>query len=358
MEIILRWLRSLLSDTQMLILLLVLGIGAAIVLSIGDLLAPVIASVIIAFLLEGLIRPLERFGCPRRTAIILVFGLFIFFLAFLLIALVPLLITQISELTDNIPKIIAQAQRALHHIPKKFPILTEAHINAMLDSLTPQLSLYSRQILSFSLSSVRSVFSFLVYLLLMPVMVFFFLKDKERILAWITGFLPQDHSLAHGVWTEVEKQAGNYVRGRIWEILIVWLATYACFLATGLDYAMLLSLFVGLSVIIPYIGAVVVTVPVIIIAYIQWGFGSEFAWFMAAYLTVQMLDANLLVPLLLSGAVNLHPLASIIGILIFGGIWGFWGVFFAIPLVCLIQVVLQAWRSRRCHGAPAEATSD
>ena len=107
---------------------------------------------------------------------------------------------------------------------------------------------------------------------------------------------------------------------------------------------------IGLSVIIPYIGAVVVTVPVVIIAYIQWGFGPEFTWAMVAYLVVQLLDANLLVPLLLSGAVNLHPLASIMGILVFGGIWGFWGVFFAIPLASLVQAVLQAWQSRRWRG--------
>lgn len=357
MEMMIQWLRSILADKQMVILLLVLGIGAAIVLSIGDLLAPVIASVVIAFLLEGLIRHLERFGCPRRTAIILVFGLFMLFLAFLLIALVPLLITQISELTENIPRIIARAQTALQGIPKKFPLLTETHINSILDGLTPQLSLYGKQILSFSLSSVRSVFSFLVYLVLMPIMVFFFLKDKEQILKWIADFLPHDHSLTRRVWAEVEKQAGNYVRGRVWEILIVWLATYACFLITGLEYAMLLSLIVGLSVIIPYIGAVVVTVPVVIIAYIQWGFGPEFTWAMVAYLVVQLLDANLLVPLLLSGAVNLHPLASIMGILVFGGIWGFWGIFFAIPLASLVQAVLQAWQSRRWRGISEDLTS-
>jgi putative permease len=68
---------------------------------------------------------------------------------------------------------------------------------------------------------------------------------------------------------------------------------------------------------------------------------------MIAYFTVQLLDANLLVPLLLSGAVNLHPVASITAILVFGGIWGVWGVFFAIPLATLVQAVLEAWRSQR-----------
>ena len=173
-------------------------------------------------------------------------------------------------------------------------------------------------------------------------MVFFFLKDKEQILSWLRDFLPTDHSLLSQVGQNMRVQAGNYVRGRIWEIFLVWAATYICFLIFGLDYAMLLSLFVGLSVIMPYIGAVVVTVPVVVIAFIQWGFSSEFTWAMAAYLLVQVLDANLFVPLLLSEAVNLHPLASITALLLFGGFWGFWGVFFAIPLAIVAQAVLTA----------------
>jgi len=88
-------------------------------------------------------------------------------------------------------------------------------------------------------------------------------------------------------------------------------------------------------------------VPVLIIAYIQWGFDAQFTWTMIVYLVIQLLDANLLVPLLLSGAVNLHPIASITAILIFGGIWGFWGVFFAIPLASLVQSVLGVWKVRR-----------
>jgi putative permease len=265
----------------------------------------------------------------------------------MILALVPLLVSQITDLIDNIPWIISKAQNALTHLPRQYPILTEAQVQTVVDSLTVQFSQYGQQVLAFSLSSVRSVFSFVVYMVLMPIMVFFFLKDKDVILEWLCGFLPQDHTLASTVWMDVKTQAGNYVRGRIWEVLIVWAATYASFLFFGLDYAMLLSLLVGLSVIIPYIGAVVVTVPVLIIAFIQWGFDAQFTWTMIVYLVIQLLDANLLVPLLLSGAVNLHPIASITAILIFGGIWGFWGVFFAIPLASLVQSVLGVWKLRR-----------
>ena len=90
---------------------------------------------------------------------------------------------------------------------------------------------------------------------------------------------------------------------------------------------MLLAVIVGLSVLIPYIGAVMVTIPVAIIAYFQWGLTSEFAWLLAAYGIIQALDGNVLVPLLFSEVVNLHPVAIILAILVFGGLWGFWGIF-------------------------------
>ncbi|NCD25660.1 MAG: AI-2E family transporter [Deltaproteobacteria bacterium] len=343
MDLIRQWLHNVIFDPQRFILFMVLAVCTVLVLAVGDLVAPVIASLVIAFLLEGVVRALENLRCPRLVAVGVVFGLFMLFLAVLILGLVPLLISQVTGLVHDIPGIIAQGQDMLRHLPKKYPkLLTPSQSQAILDGLTTQLSLYGQQALAFSLASMRSVFSFVIYLVLMPLMVFFFLKDKKQILAWVGGFLPEDHSLASQVWLDVRIQAGNYVRGRIWEVLVVWAATYVCFLIAGLDYALLLSLLVGLSVILPYVGAVVVTMPVLAIAYFQWGWGGHFTWTMIAYLAVQLLDANILVPLLLSGAVNLHPIASILAILVFGGIWGFWGVFFAIPLATVVQAVLKA----------------
>ena len=106
---------------------------------------------------------------------------------------------------------------------------------------------------------------------------------------------------------------------------------------------MLLGLLVGLSVIVPYIGAVVVTVPVLLVGWFQWGWSSEFAWMATVYFIIQALDGNILVPLLFSEVVNLHPVAIIVAVLVFGGLWGFWGIFFAIPLATLVQAILFAW---------------
>jgi len=185
----------------------------------------------------------------------------------------------------------------------------------------------------------------LVYLILVPLLVFFFLKDKAMILSWIMGFLPENRGLATEVWKDVNNQIFNYVRGKVWEIIIVWSVTYVTFRYLKLEFSMLLSLFTGLSVLIPYIGATIMYFPVGLIAYFQWGLGPEFAYAVIAYSIIQALDGNLLAPILLAGVVNIHPVAVIAAVLIFGGLWGIWGLFFAIPLATLFHAVLKAWYS-------------
>ena len=64
---------------------------------------------------------------------------------------------------------------------------------------------------------------------------------------------------------------------------------------------------------------------------------------MISYFVIQFLDGNVLVPILFSEAVNLHPIAIIVAILVFGGLWGFWGVFFAIPLATLVKALINVW---------------
>jgi putative permease len=117
----------------------------------------------------------------------------------------------------------------------------------------------------------------------------------------------------------------------------------AAFAFMELRYSLLLGLLVGFSVLIPYIGAAVVTIPVAVVGLFQFGLSSEFGYLMLVYFIIQALDGNLLVPILFSEAVSLHPLYIIIAVLVFGGMWGFWGVFFAIPLATLVKAVITAW---------------
>jgi putative permease len=202
---------------------------------------------------------------------------------------------------------------------------------------------WGRIVLSLSLASIPGIIAWFIYLILVPLLVFFFMKDHRKLLAWFVSFLPKEHSILTKVWAEMDEQIGNYIRGKITEITIVGVATYLVFLYFDLRYRVLLAVLVGLSVVIPYVGAVVITIPVLLVGYIQWRFSADFAYMCLWYFLVQALDGNLLVPFLFSEAVNLHPVAIIIAILVFGAAWGFWGVFFAIPLATLVKAVLSAW---------------
>ncbi|NDY43070.1 AI-2E family transporter [Dissulfurirhabdus thermomarina] len=348
------WFHRYLSDPQAVILAFLLGLGTVIILTLGRMLAPVLASLVIAYLLQGPVARMERLGLPRLAAVSLVFLLFMAVLVFILLGLLPLLSRQVGQFLHDLPAMIAGGQQALLRLPERYPdFVTEAQLTQLMATLRAEVMGIGQHLLSLSLASVLGLLTLLVYLVLMPLLVFFFLKDKERILAWVTELLPEERGLAAEVWAEMDRQLGNYIRGKVWEILIVWTASTATFAWLGLKFSMLLGLFVGLSVLIPYVGATVMTFPVALIAYSQWGWSADFAWTVAAYLVIQVLDGNLLVPLLLSEVVNLHPVAIIVAILVFGGLWGLWGVFFAIPLATLVHSVIRAWQKVGARKAPA-----
>jgi putative permease len=344
MQSIRSWFERHLADPQVMGLAVVLVAGFFIIFLTGEMLAPVIASIIIAYLLEGLVAVFQRNGLPRLVAVLLVFLGFIAFMAFVTFALLPLLSRQTTQLFQLLPDMLTSGQNALMRLPQRYPeLFSEAQIRDLIDTIRIEALSYGQHVVSLSVSSVVSVITIAVYVILMPLLVFFFLKDKDRIIKWFLRFLPQDRGLLSQVWLEVDRQIGNYVRGKFIEILIVWVTTYLTFVIMGMSFAMLLGVLVGLSVLIPYIGAAAVTLPVAILAYFQWGLTPEFWWLLVAYGIIQALDGNVLVPLLFSEVVDLHPVAIIVAVLVFGGLWGFWGVFFAIPLATLVQAVLKAW---------------
>jgi putative permease len=357
MQVLANWFRRYFSDPQIVFLAVALVVGFAVVLTMGNMLAPVFASIVIAYLLEGLVAFLQRRGLPRLTSVILVYVTFLLFFSLIVFGVIPVVSRQITDLVQQLPTMISRGQAALMGLPDRYPeFATYEQIQELIGAIRAEIGNFGQRVLSWSLASVVGVITILVYLILVPLLVFFFLKDRDIIIGWFQRYLPKHRRIAGTVWRDVDRQISNYVRGKFWEILLVWAVSLVTFSAFGLNYAMLLSMLVGLSVIIPYIGASVVTVPVLLIAWFQWGWTSTFAWLAVAYFIIQALDGNVLVPLLFSEVVDLHPVAIIVAVLVFGGLWGFWGIFFAIPLATLVQAILSAW-PRKEPPETAEARS-
>lgn len=356
MRILLDWFRRMFADPQVVSLSIFLLLIFSVIYFMGNMLAPVLGSVVLAYLLQGIVAWMERHGSHHLFAVSAVFLLFVLLVFLILVVLMPLLYRQVTELIQQLPAMLSQGQRLLMQLPERYPeLMSEAQVVEVYRLINSELAQFGQRVLSTSLASVFNLIAVVVYLILVPLLVFFFLKDKSQIMAWFRRFLPDDYSMISRIWQDVDRQLANYVRGKFWEILVVWFASFVTFTLLGLDYAMLLSVLVGLSVVVPYIGAAVVTFPVLIIAWFQWGWSGDFAQLAIAYFVIQALDGNVLVPLLFSEVVNLHPVAIIVAILVFGGFWGFWGVFFAIPLATVVQAVLSAlWANR---APPEEETS-
>lgn len=332
------------SDPQIVILGLFLLVGFVLLYLLGNILTPVLISIVIAYLLEGIVAGLERLKTPRMISVLVVFLLFMASLLILLIVLLPRITGQLGQFLQALPVMLNEGRKELMELPARYPdFISESQLNRILELIGTELTKTGQRLLSLSMASVRGLITAVVYLVLVPLMVFFFLKDKQKIVEWITIYLPSHRRLSTEVWREVNTQIANYVRGKIWEILIVWGISYATFKFLGLQFSMLASLLVGLSVLVPYIGVTLMVFPVGLFAYFQWGLHSDMAYILIAYAVIQVLDGNLLAPLLLSEVVNLHPVAIVVAVLIFGGMWGVWGLFFAIPLATLFHAVIKAW---------------
>ena len=207
-----------------------------------------------------------------------------------------------------------------------------AQINNLLSSALGQLA-----------GTISLMFNAILYAIMIPLMVFFFLKDKEELLPLAGFILPKKNGFMQSVFSEMNDQLFNYVTGKFIEMLIIASSSYVLFAILGLPYAVLIAILVGLSVIIPIFGAILVTIPVVLIGLYEWGLTENFYWLLGLYLLIQILDGNVLVPLLFSNRNNLHPVIIIISVLFFGGIWGFWGLFFAIPLATFIKAIINSW---------------
>ncbi len=355
LEVISGWINRYFSNEEAIYLVVMLVVGFLVLFVLGGVLAPVLTGLVIAFLLQGLVRRMMSWHVPETAAVYLTFILFMGGMIAFLVFVVPLAWQQLRALTRGLPEIVVRLREVGADLSERFPeLITPAQIDQWIASAASQVGATSGTVLEALVANVPSLVAFLIYLVLVPISVFFFLKDRDVMMAWLLSLLPKHRPMLNEVGTEMNRQLANYVRGKAVEILIVGGVTFVTFSLIGLNYAALLGLLVGLSVLIPFIGAAVVTVPVAVVGVIQFGWSWDLAWVLAAYGVIQALDGNVLVPLLFSEANDLHPITIILAVLVFGGLWGFWGIFFAIPLATLVKAIYNAWPRHELEPLGAE----
>tara|TARA_B100000945_G_scaffold46768_1_gene32474 strand:- start:6423 stop:7484 length:1062 start_codon:yes stop_codon:yes gene_type:complete len=306
---------------------------------------PILVAIILAYMLEGIVKSVsEKYKIQRTGAVLSVYISFLILSFMTVIILVPLMLNQISLFVKSLPSMLERGKDLLlSSSDSQFSLFSQEQITEILSAINSEITMLGSSIISFSLSSAGSLIETIVYIIIVPIIIFFLLYDKESINNWFKKFFPEKLDLSRKAYAELDLKLGNYIRCKLIEIIIVWFASTFFFAILGLNYSLLLGFLCGISVIIPYVGAIAVTIPITIVAYFQWGTSSEFWYIIIAHTLIQIIDGNVVVPILFSDAVNLHPLAILVSILFFGTIWGIWGVFFAIPLAVLFNTLLTIW---------------
>lgn len=318
---------------------------------LGGILTPILVSIVIAYLLDGPVKSLQRWKLSHFMAVNLVFILFFGILILSLFGLLPLIWDQLVSLINEIPEKTKKLEHYFVHLSEHYPdYISREQIQKWTTTFQSDLGRLGKSALTFSITTITNIVMLIVYVVLVPLIVYFLLKDKSQILRWIDKFLPKKRQLTREVWQEINQQIGNYIGGKVLEIIIVAIISTVAFLFLGLNYAVLLGVLVGLSNIIPYVGIIIVTVPVALVGYLQWDFSAHFIYLMIIYAIINLVDGNLLAPILFSETMKLHPVAVIIAVIIFGGLWGFWGIFFALPLAAVVKALLNAWERHSTRG--------
>ena len=339
-------LKNIFSNEETIIFSLVILLFFLVISFFGSIITPFMISIVVAYLLVGMQKKIQSYDVSANVALIITFSVFIITGAALLIWLVPLLYIQLQAFILDVPNLINNFLEFISGLPAKFPdLVSSEQIAIFFQAVSEEVSAIAQNIVKSSISGIQSAITFLLYIILFPILVYFFLFDRKNIIEGFIKIIPGKREMLTNIWAEMDIQLSNYVRGKTIEIFIVGIAAAIIFVSLGLKYSALLSVLVGLSVIIPFVGAFLVTIPIVVVGLLQFGLGTEFYLLIGLYLLLQALDGNLLVPIIFSETVKLHPVVIILAVFIFGSMFGFWGVFFSIPIATFIKAVWNAWPS-------------
>ncbi len=334
--------RSRLKQPKLWILITIGVLGAVVVFWFSDALGPVFAAAVIAYLLDGLVGRLEHLRVPRLLAVLLVMLGTVVLIGLTLFAILPTVAEELNALANQVPRLITRFEGWLAQMHESYPqYFPGDSVQEFLGRLRITVDDQLGRLITILLAWAGGTFSGGVGAVIALFLTFFILKDKMEIWAYLKRLFPTlGHSTFIRVFNDIDQQMGRFIKGKFIVVFLLFMLSTLAYLFIGLNYWLLLGLLTGVSTFIPYIGAIVVAVPVVLVGLIQWGTMMKGLGTLAVYMGVQMVDANYLTPVIIGRETNTHPVAIIVAILLCGSLWGFWGVFFAVPILVVAKSVL------------------
>lgn len=322
----------------------------AVALAVGGLLyllSPILAPFLFAAILAYILNPLvERFTgryVPRTLAVLLaMFGVLVAIVALALIVL-PLFVKELKQLAERVPEFIVWLNQRLapfleRHLGVAFQFDVETVRRLAGDLVADNQDWVARLLGSLKIGGL-AVLAFLVNLLLVPVVLFYLLRDWHSLLARIDGLVPRPaHDKARTILREVDAVLAEFLRGQLLVMLVMSLFYVLTLWLAQLEFALPIGLITGVLSIIPYAGALIGFALASMAALMQFDSLWGVAWVWLAFGVGQALEGFVVTPWLVGERIGLHPVTVIFALLAFGHVFGFFGVLLALPASAALLV--------------------
>ncbi len=313
---------------------------------------PVLLAGVLFYMLNPIVMRLEKvklgkFRFNHTGAVAVVFILLLLLFIGALAWLIPKLIGQVGNLVTNIPnfvdvikRVLGEWNQRLSHIGWLKTVDYESYANQIQSGLSD----YAKTFMSGLTSSVGTVIgmatSITVVAITVPVMLFYMLKDGQKLKPAIKRFLPRKHAeQTMDLLSQMSNTISNYIGGQLIEVLFVMVFTSMGFALVGEKYALLLGIFAGMCNIIPYVGPYIGVLPALIVA-IESGL-MQVILVAVVTVVVQQIDGNFIFPNVIGRSLSIHPLTIIIILLVAGNIAGLLGMILGVPLYAIVKVIVE-----------------
>jgi predicted PurR-regulated permease PerM len=302
-------------------------------------------TVFIALLLTAALDPpvsrLERRGVPRVASVAIIVLALAGLVAGALVLVVPSLVEQGTQFADALPGYLDRLQLFAYANPELIARLQGA---AGGGEINPQ-AIASR-FLAAGAGLFRGISAFLIVL----VMTAYLLVDGERIYDWSVRYLPQDHRVrVRQALPEISRVVSGYLLGQVLTSLLFGGFTYVVLTVLGVPQPLLLALLAAVADAIPVVGAVIATVPAVLLALTVSPLAAGIV--LALYLAYQQIENYVIVPRVYRGTLELHPFAVLLAVLVGAQLLGVLGVLLALPIAAAVPVIERIWGGRSSSGS-------
>lgn len=335
------------TDSQKWFWLVLTAFGVWLIYRLSPVLMPFVVSAILAYLGDPLTDRLETYKLSRTQAVSVVFLTMALVISFVFLLVVPQLELQIADAIKNLP---AYAERVnnelLPWLARRLKLnLKPLAINQLITLLNTQWQ-KADGIVASTMSSVTHsgsiIVTWLMNILLIPVVTFYLLRDWDILVAKIYDLLPRRITpVTAKLANEVDSVLSAFLRGQFYVMLALSLIYSIGLWITGLDLALLIGLLAGMVSFVPYLGAIVGVTAASIATLVQFHEVTPLISVAAVFATGQLLEGTVLTPKLVGDKIGLHPVAVIFSVLAGGQLFGFLGILLALPIASIVMVFIR-----------------